>query len=251
MRRDEAGPALRPATPRTVAARSSARWWLGLSAALLVVLATAVGTGGWQPARLTLRPGGLVMVLHTVGVPPDGALRRAVDLLLERLAAAGYGEPSATVTGAATVTVRVTSGDADGLRGLAAPGRLSFHAVLNGPVTPVSGMDSYLLGPAGVEHPDLAGVSAVLDAAVGWSVRVRFTPAGQARWAALTAAARQVAVVVDRQVVAAPRTDGTATPDAHIAVNGMDQAGAVRLAALLAYGPLPVVFTVSALRPQP
>src|SRR6266516_1578536 len=276
MTPEEAGRVLRPATPGTTVARGSAGWWLGLSTAVLLALTTAIGTGAWQPARLALHPARLEMVLRTAGVPPDGALPSAVDLLRKRLTAAGYRDPSAAVTGPGTVTVQAGTDDADGLRGLAAPGRLSGHPVLAGPVAvPVSACaprvdaagdtplvacapdGQYQLAPAAIRAADVAVVSANLDARVGWSARVRFTPAGQVRWTALIAAGpdhpvyRQIAVVVDGRVMAAPRFDHVATGDtattgdALIAPYGMNQAGAVRLAALLGHGPLPVVFTVS------
>jgi preprotein translocase subunit SecD len=277
-----AGPVLRPAALRAVATPGSAGWWLGLSAAILLALTAAIGTGAWQPGRLALHPPRLVMVLHPVGVPPESALQRATDLLRKRLAAAGYREPGASVTGPGTVTVRAGTDDADGLRGLAAPGRLSFHAILAGPVAvppractrppattdgattdPAAtlvaceqGTGSYQLAPAGVGQADVAGVSAELDATVGWSARVRFTPTGQVRWAALAETARlspvsrQVAVVVDGRVVAAPHIEQSGGDEVFIAVYGMAQAGSVRLAALLGYGPLPVVFAVSSVGPS-
>src|SRR5262249_47460091 len=122
MRQASTGPVLRPATPSAVAVRGRTGW-LGVGAAVLLTLSIVIDTGGWQPARLALHPGRLEMVLHTVGVPPDGALSRAAALLRERLAAAGYREPAAAVTGPDTVTVQAGTDDADGLRALAAPGR--------------------------------------------------------------------------------------------------------------------------------
>ena len=111
------------------------------------------------------------------------------------------------------------------------------------------GAGKYLLDPAGAGQTDIAGVSVLLDAATGWAARVRFTPAGQARWSALTEAVLDgpttghLAVVLDREVLAAPRILQVGTGDELITVPGMDQHRAACLAALLAWGPLPVEFT--------
>jgi preprotein translocase subunit SecD len=112
-----------------------------------------------------------------------------------------------------------------------------------------AGIGKYLLDVAGVGPADIAGATVTLDAHLGWAARLRFTAAGQARWAALVAAvradpvSRQLAVVVDGWVIAAPGIDDPGTADALVSAHGLRQPDAARLAALLGCGPLPVVFT--------
>jgi SecD-like export protein len=114
-----------------------------------------------------------------------------------------------------------------------------------------AGIGKYLLDVAGIGPADIAGASVTLDAHVGWAARLRFTPAGQARWAALVAAvradpvSRQLAVVLDGRVIAAPGIDDPGTADALVSARGLHQPDAARLAALLGCGPLPVTFTES------
>jgi preprotein translocase subunit SecD len=116
------------------------------------------------------------------------------------------------------------------------------------------GTGKYLLAAAALGWPGVAGVSSYLDAATGWAVRVRFTPAGQARWTELTVAAlrnpisRQVAVVLDQRILTAPRIQRAETGDVLIAWYGLDQHGTVRLAALLGSGPLPIAFAVRSIQ---
>jgi preprotein translocase subunit SecD len=112
------------------------------------------------------------------------------------------------------------------------------------------GAGKYLLAPAAVTGADTTRVSAYLDAALGWSVRLAFSTAGQARWTELTEAPAQsgyagkVAVVVDGRIVATPRIERAAASDVLVPQPGMDQHRAARLAALLGTGPLPASFTV-------
>jgi preprotein translocase subunit SecD len=320
------------------------RPWLRLVAAAVAVLvaAAAVGTVVWWRARPRAD---LVMTLSAGTAPPAADLRRAADLLLDRLSAAGYGHPRVTVSGDRAVVVTVAAGgDADGLRQLARPGRLSFRAVVAGPTTPHTrpatapseaavpaalvaklgpaypagraladpaevGPDAlaslapfgvltpdevaalppamqyavptitcaqlnsrtpgddpagamvacertgtqtkYLLDPAAVTADDVAGADVELQAVPGWTVTIRFTAAGQPRWTALTRAAvgntpsNEIAIVVDHEVISAPTVQAVITGDATISGTAIDREAARRLAALLRYGPLPVMFTVA------
>jgi hypothetical protein len=113
------------------------------------------------------------------------------------------------------------------------------------------GTGKYLLDPATVRAPDVEGAGVVLDAHLGWSAGIRFTPTGSGHWAALLEAVRhtvshRVAVVLDHRVVATPRVDEPGTNDGLVTQPGLDPYGAQRLAAILDSGPLPVTFTVDA-----
>ncbi|OLB81052.1 MAG: hypothetical protein AUI14_04690 [Actinobacteria bacterium 13_2_20CM_2_71_6] len=109
----------------------------------------------------------------------------------------------------------------------------------------------YLLDVARVTATDVAGADVRLEATSGWTVTIRFTPAGQGRWTALTRAAmrddpsNQVAIVVDNQVISAPTIQAVIVGDATIAGAEIDRDAARRLGALLRSGPLPVTFAVS------
>ena len=126
-------PAVRPAV-EVPPARSRKAWLrVGLAAAVAGVLGGAVTAGIVLRTRATHR-GGLVMTLEA---RTPGDLRKAADILRTRLAGDGYDHPRVTVTGDRTLSVSVGAGaDADGLRELAQPGRLSFRAVVAGPATP-------------------------------------------------------------------------------------------------------------------
>jgi preprotein translocase subunit SecD len=112
----------------------------------------------------------------------------------------------------------------------------------------------YLLDVAKVTAADVAGAHVELQAAPGWTVTISFTKDGQPKWTALTQAAmgsnpsNQVAIVVDNQVISAPTIQAVITGDAAISGAEIDRAAAARLAALLRSGPLPVTFTVKAVR---
>jgi preprotein translocase subunit SecD len=112
----------------------------------------------------------------------------------------------------------------------------------------------YLLDPAAVTASEVAGANVELQAVSGWTVTVRFTPAGQARWTALTRAAmqntpsNQIAIVVDNQVISAPTVQAVSTGDAAISGAEIDREAARRLAAQLRSGPLPVTFAVASIR---
>jgi preprotein translocase subunit SecD len=249
MTRDGSHRPIRPATPGAGRSTDRGEWLLGVTAAVLVALAATILGGAWAPTRLT--GAGYVMVLHT----HDGtALDPAVRILRDRLGAAGYQGVRVGVAGD-RVTIQVGNGpDSAGLRLLAAPGRLSFRAVLAGPVLPTPA-GAYRLDAPAVGSADIATVSAELVPA-GWSVRIGFTPAGRTRWRALTEAARQspvsrqIAIVVDQRIVTAPWIDQPAPDTALVTRPADDQRQVVELAALLRFGPLPVAFTVERVSAQ-
>jgi preprotein translocase subunit SecD len=109
------------------------------------------------------------------------------------------------------------------------------------------------LDPAKVTAADVAGANVELQAVPGWSVTIKFTPSGQARWTALTRDAvadspsDQVAIVVDNLVISAPTIQDVITGDAAVSGAEMDRDAASRLGALLRSGPLPVMLVVSSI----
>jgi len=109
------------------------RSWHWFGAAAVVVVAATAGTAVWHARK----PADVVMTLDAGTPVGAGDLRRAADLLRDRLSGAGYGHPRVSLTGDRTVVATVDGGgDADGLRLLAQPGRLSFRAVVAGPTIP-------------------------------------------------------------------------------------------------------------------
>jgi preprotein translocase subunit SecD len=129
-------PAVRPAV-EAPPARSGKLWlWLGAGALAVVLVAAGVVTAVTTHRRATPR-GDVVMTLEARTEPPADALRKAAEVLIARLTGAGYDHPRVTVTGTRSLSVAVgAGGDAQGLRLLAQPGRLSFRAVIAGPTTP-------------------------------------------------------------------------------------------------------------------
>ena len=111
--------------------------WFGLVVALVLVLVAgaAVTAGLLLHRRSGPRSGDLVMTLSAVTgsgqSPAPDDLRRARQVLLDRLDAAEYQRPHVDVVGAVGLSVRVGRGsDPDALRRLVAPGRLGFRMVL-------------------------------------------------------------------------------------------------------------------------
>ncbi len=121
----------------------------------MLLLVVSLATVWWPPGRL-VAPRYPDTVLETVGTPAHPALDRAASLLRQRLAAAGYPHPRVTVTGPGTVSV--SGADPDAVRQLAAPGRVSLHAILGGPVQP---------DPPVPQNPDAARDLATLRAKLG------------------------------------------------------------------------------------
>jgi preprotein translocase subunit SecD len=259
-------------------------WLLGVIATVLVALALTVASGAWTPARLAADQAGYVMVL--TGSP--AAVGPTVQILRDRLTAAGYRAIRVSVPDPGRIVIVAAGPGTEGLRLLATPGRLSFRAVLAGPDLPwpagpaaepdqdtvtcteldaeapqATGGPLAACGPAGrylldgptVSVADVASVNAELNPA-GWSVRIGFTARGRARWHALTESARhspvsrQIAIVVDQRILTAPRIDEPA-PDTALVTRPTDnQRQAVELAALLRFGPLPATFTVERISAQ-
>jgi preprotein translocase subunit SecD len=123
-------PAVRPAVEDVPARSTRLSVWVGV---LAVLLGGAVTAGIVLRARASPR-GPVVMTLEA---RTAGDLPKAAGMLRARLAGAGYDHPRVTVTGDRAISVSVGAGaDADGLRLLAQPGRLSFRAVVAGPATP-------------------------------------------------------------------------------------------------------------------
>lgn len=128
-------PAVRPAVEAPPGRPRTLWLWLG-AGALAVVLVAAGATAVALRSHKTPR-GDVVMTLEARTEPPADALRKAAEVLIARLTGAGYDHPGVTVTGTRSLSVAVgAGGDAEGLRLLAQPGRLSFRAVVAGPTTP-------------------------------------------------------------------------------------------------------------------
>ena len=98
----------------------------------------------------------------------------------------------------------------------------------------------YLLGPASLGGADVESVTATADKTAGdWRITIAFTDSGQQRWTALTrmALGKQVALVLDGDVVSAPAIESMTTGDAVISGN-FAESEATTLAALLGHGAL-------------
>jgi len=227
-----------------------------------------------QPGRLSLRPvvaGPTIPHTETSGgpsaapVPPAvlaklGAAYPAAQALtdpgqvrpdaLPALAAFGALTPGEVATLPAAVQYAVPTITCDQLNGRA-PGALDDPAARVVACERTGTAAKYLLDPAAVTATDVTGADVELQAVPGWTVTISFTPAGQARWTALTRAAiaytpsNAFAVVVDNEVIAAPTVQAVITGAAAVSGAEIDRDAAVRLAALLRYGPLPLTFAVT------
>jgi preprotein translocase subunit SecD len=152
--------------------------WLGVVGLVLVVVAGTAVTVGFMLRLRAHRaqppqPGDLVMTLQAK--LPDGpspsptplvdSMSRARDVLSARLVAVGYQHPRVTIVGTSQLSVRVgPTADQNMLKALAAPGELSFRAVLG---TTASG-ERTGQPPApgnGLSTPGLAAVVAKLGPA--------------------------------------------------------------------------------------
>ncbi len=106
----------------------------------------------------------------------------------------------------------------------------------------------YLLDRATVVGDDVAKAEAI-SRSRGWVVDVQFKSGGQQRWTQLTeeasrdGAQRQVAIVLDNSVVAAPAVQSTAPGDAEIAAD-FTKERAQTLASLLQSGVLPLTCSI-------
>ncbi|MFI5954077.1 protein translocase subunit SecD [Cryptosporangium sp. NPDC051539] len=104
----------------------------------------------------------------------------------------------------------------------------------------------YKLEKAGVVGTDIKTASFTFNAQQGgWVVNLKFTSKGQDKWTALTKATlqKQVAVVLDNDVISAPTTNEVITGDTQIS-GQFTKVEAQDLAAKLKFGALPLSFTV-------
>jgi hypothetical protein len=152
--------------------------WLGVVGLVLVVVAGSAVTVAFMLSLRAHRaqppqPGDLVMTLQAQ--LPDGpspsptplidSMTRARDVLSARLVAVGYAHPRVTIVGTSQLSVRVgPAADQNMLKALAAPGELSFRAVLG---TSVGGQQTGQPPAAanGGSPPGLAAVVAKLGTA--------------------------------------------------------------------------------------
>ncbi|GAA3369241.1 protein translocase subunit SecD [Streptomyces sannanensis] len=107
----------------------------------------------------------------------------------------------------------------------------------------------YILGPAEVEGTDVDGAKAVLDPQRGmWIVTMDFTDKGSKKFQTITGRLsqqpepqNQFAIVLDGEVVSAPRVNQALGGSAEISGN-FTQESATELANILSYGALPLTF---------
>ncbi|SHN45055.1 protein translocase subunit SecD [Cryptosporangium aurantiacum] len=121
----------------------------------------------------------------------------------------------------------------------------SIDAV-NQQVVACDGNTKYKLEKAGVVGTDIDTASFTFNQQQGgWVVNLKFTGKGQDKWTNLTKATlqKQVAVVLDNEVISAPTTNEVITGDTQIS-GQFSKADAQDLAAKLKFGALPLSFTV-------
>ncbi|MEV7671324.1 protein translocase subunit SecD [Streptomyces sp. NPDC000963] len=109
--------------------------------------------------------------------------------------------------------------------------------------------EKYLLGPAEVEGKDVDDAKAALDQQTGqWIVDMEFTSAGSKKFQSITSKLsqqtepqNQFAIVLDGEVVSAPRVQTTLSASAQIS-GSFNQQSAQDLGNILSYGALPLTF---------
>ncbi|MBM7169404.1 protein translocase subunit SecD [Streptomyces sp. G44] len=109
--------------------------------------------------------------------------------------------------------------------------------------------EKYILGPAEVEGKDVKDAKAVLDPERGiWIVTMDFSKEGSKKFAATTGKLmkqaepqNQFAIVLDGDVVSAPRVSSQLSSNAEIS-GDFNQESAKELANMLSYGALPLTF---------
>lgn len=109
--------------------------------------------------------------------------------------------------------------------------------------------EKYLLGPAEVEGRDVDDAKAAIDQQSGqWIVDMEFTDAGSKKFQSITGKLsqqaepqNQFAIVLDGEVVSAPRVQTTLSANAQIS-GSFNQQSAQDLGNILAYGALPLSF---------
>ncbi len=109
--------------------------------------------------------------------------------------------------------------------------------------------EKYILGPAEVEGRDVDDAKAAIDQQTGqWIVDMEFTDAGSKKFQSITGKLsqqtepqNQFAIVLDGEVVSAPRVQTTLSANAQIS-GSFNQQSAQDLGNILAYGALPLSF---------
>ncbi|MFF0475564.1 protein translocase subunit SecD [Streptomyces sp. NPDC004284] len=109
--------------------------------------------------------------------------------------------------------------------------------------------EKYLLGPAEVDGKDVDNAKAGLDQRTGqWIVDMEFTDAGSKKFQSITSKLsqqtepqNQFAIVLDGEVVSAPRVQTTLSASAQIS-GSFNQQSAQDLGNILSYGALPLAF---------
>ena len=267
---------------------------VGLIVVLVIAwggLATIIATGLTPRLGLDLQGGTAVVLTAPEGTDPE-LIQVATEIMTRRIEDFGaVQEPDIAISGDDTVVVQLP-GVEDEQRAIEAVGQtglLSFRPVLESftpeqapEVTEVDdiSMDAYLLdtqegfadqvlhvGPAALEGSDVAEALPLFDTNSGvWAVSLDLTAQGGNKFAALTAEAasfpvgdprRQIAIVLDGEVMSAPSVNPDVSPSTGITggsalitvgTNAEAQQEAQDLALTLRYGSLPVAFEVSAVQ---
>ena len=240
-------------------------------------LATALSLGYLPALGLDLQ-GGISVILSAPPDTPAEQLEQAVEVMRNRIEASGVAEPEISIQGDNAVLVQlpgVTDTEA-ALQIIGTTGQLSFRPVLE--VAPLGdtevatddapGDDNWLPGPGGLAYhvgpSDLIGthveeaVAAPTQGSAQWGVNLAFDDPGAEMFAQLTADAaafplgdprREIAIVLDADVINAPPVAADVSPDLGIAggqavitlgTGEEAQAEAEDLAVVLRYGALPV-----------
>lgn len=267
---------------------------VGLIVVLVIAwggLAVTIAAGLTPRLGLDLQGGTSVVLTAPEGTDPE-VLQVAVSIMTRRIEDFGeVQEPDIAISGDDTVVVQLPGVD-DEQRAIDAVGQtglLSFRPVLE-VFTPETApeittedditMEAYLpysqegfpeevlhVGPAALEGSDVAEAAPIFDTNSGvWAVTLDLTGEGANEFAALTAEAasypvgdprRQIAIVLDGEVISAPAVNPDISPDVGITGgsalitvgSGEDaQQQAQDLALTLRYGSLPVAFEVSAVQ---
>lgn len=254
-------------------------------------LAAVIAAGMTPRLGLDLQGGTSVVLTAPEGTDPE-LLQVATEIMTRRIEDFGaVQEPDIAISGDDTVVVQLP-GVEDEQRAIDAVGQtglLSFRPVLES-FTPEDApevtetddisMEAHLLnsqeglsdqvlhvGPAALEGSDVAEALPIFDTSSGvWAVSLDLTSQGGNKFAELTAAAasfpvgdprRQIAIVLDGEVMSAPSVNPDISPDTGITGGsalitvGTDSAAqqeAQDLALTLRYGSLPVAFDLSAVQ---
>jgi protein-export membrane protein SecD len=267
---------------------------VGLIVVLVIAwggLATIIATGLTPRLGLDLQGGTAVVLTAPEGTDPE-LIQVATEIMTRRIEDFGaVQEPDIAISGDDTVVVQLP-GVEDEQRAIEAVGQtglLSFRPVLESfipeqapELTEVDdiSMDAYLLdtqegfadqvlhvGPAALEGSDVAEALPLFDTNSGvWAVSLDLTAQGGNKFAVLTAEAasfpvgdprRQIAIVLDGEVMSAPSVNPDVSPSTGITggsalitvgTNAEAQQEAQDLALTLRYGSLPVAFEVSAVQ---